>query len=296
MENFANYTISGIVNGFVYALIGIGFVLIYKSTRVFNLAQGELTIFGAYLFYSFTVQFGLPVPVGIVGAVILSGVLGLIIERLALRPIMGQPLLAVVVLTLAIGGLLRGTMMLVWGSGYLHAPKLFKYSEGVHLGRSVLISWGHISFVITSLIVVALLGLFYKYSKSGLAMRATADDTLVARALGVKVNKVLATCWSISGVVATVSGLLLTNVMGISYMATNIGFTSMAVAMVGGLESLAGMVVIGPLMGVIEYLAAGYVDPIVGGGMRDVAPFVVLMFILIVRPHGLFGWKGIERI
>ena len=296
MESLSSYIISGIVNGFVYTLVAIGFVLIYKSSGVFNLAQGDLTIFGAYLFYALTIQFRLPILLGIVGAIFFSAILGLTIERLLLRPIVGQPILSIIVLTLAMGGLLRGTMILVWGSEWLSAPALFDSSGGLRIGRIISVSWGHVTFLVTSVVFIVILALFYKYTKSGLAMRATADDTVVARALGIKVNRVLAICWSISAVAAAISGILLTNVIGLSYIASNIGFTSMAVALVGGLESLAGMVIIGPLMGVIEFAAAGYLDPLVEGGMREVAPWIVLMLVLIVRPSGLFGWKKIERI
>jgi len=296
MESFANYIIAGIVNGFVYSMIAIGFVLIYKSSRVFNLAQGEITIFGAYIFFTLTTEIGLPIPIAIVGTIIFSGILGLIIERVALRPLLGQPIFAVIVLTLAIGGLLQGIMILIWGSGWLSAPALFSYKTGLRLGRTVLVSWGHISFVAVSLFITMLLGLFYKYMKSGLAMRVVADDTVVAQVLGIRVNKVLAICWCISTIVSAIAGVLLTNVIGINYTASAIGFKSMTVALVGGLESLAGILIIGPLMGIIEYLAAGYVDPIVGGGMREVAPWVVLMVVLIIRPYGLFGWEEIERI
>ncbi|MFH1481519.1 MAG: branched-chain amino acid ABC transporter permease [Pseudomonadota bacterium] len=296
MENLANYIILGIVNGFVYTLIAIGFVLIYKSSGVFNLAQGEMTIFGAYLFYALTIQFNLSIWIGIAGAILFSAMIGLFIERVFLRPLVGQPILSIIILTLALGGLLKGTMVLVWGSNWLSAPPLFEYSDGFRMGQTILVSWGHSAFVITSLIVIILLALFYKFTKSGLAMRVTADDTVVARALGINVSKVLAVCWSISAIVAAVSGVLLTNVIGISYIASNIGFTAMAVALVGGLESLAGMVIIGPVIGIIEYVAAGYLDPLVDGGMREVAPWVVLMIVLIIRPYGLFGWKKIERI
>jgi branched-chain amino acid transport system permease protein len=296
MEGLISYVILGIVNGFVYTLIAIGFVLIYKSSGVFNLAQGEFTIFGAYLFYALTIQFKLPIYVGILGAILCSAIIGLITERIFLRRLVGQPILSIIVLTLAIGGLLQGTMILIWGSDWLSAPALFDYSEGVYLGQGILVSWGHCAFVVTSLIIAIILALFYKFTQTGLAMRVVADDTVVARVLGIEVNKVLAACWSISAVVAAISGVLLTNVIGISYMASTVGFKAMAVALVGGLESLGGMLIIGPLMGIIEYTAAAYLDPLVDGGMREVAPWVVLMIVLILKPYGLFGWKKIERI
>jgi branched-chain amino acid transport system permease protein len=295
MKEVIDYLIIGASNGCVYSLIAIGFILIFKCSKVFNFAQSEITILGAYLFYGATVQLKLPFIFGILMTLGIAVILSLTIERALLRPLIGQPIVSVIILTLALAGFMRGGMILIWGAEWLTLPSLFP-KGGVHIGKIAILSYTNIFFIIVPLVFILLLGIYYRYSWGGLAMRVTADDTVVARLLGVKVTRVLAMSWIIASVVGAVGGILLTSVTGVHYLAVEIGFKSMAVAMVGGLESLAGVILMGPFLGIVETLLAGYLDPLVGGGLSEVAAFFVLLVVLVFRPHGIFGWRTIERV
>ncbi|MEW6033264.1 MAG: branched-chain amino acid ABC transporter permease [Chloroflexota bacterium] len=294
MSEMLSYLIPGVMTGFVYALIALGFVLIYKCSGVLNLAQGELVIIGAYMFYALSAQAGLPAGVGIVGTLLLAIGLGFLVERLVMRPLIGQPILAVILVTLAVAGLLRGIMILVWGPDTLSLPRLFPLGGVDFLGVSI--SYAHLFFVLVSVVLFAVLFLFFRYSQRGLSMMAVADDQQASQSVGVRVTMVLAMAWAIAALVSATGGILLTSITGVHYSAVGIGLRAIAVVLAGGLESVGGVLIAGPLIGAMEGISAGYLDPLVGGGMRDVTAFVVLILVLMIRPYGLFGWKRIERV
>ena len=295
MEQILNYVMIGLANGCIYSLVAIGFVLIYKSSGILNFAQGSIVILSAYVFYSFSVQIGFPLLVSILMTLVFGAFLGYCIERFMLDRLIGQPILAVIILTLAFSEFLKGTMYLGWGTDILNAPSLFPKGE-INLFDIAHLDYSRLAFLIITFVLISVFALFYNKTKTGLSMKATADDTIVAGSIGIRVRKVFALTWIISCVTASAGGILLTNIMGVNYQISEIGYKAMAVALVGGLESLPGIIVIGPLMGIVEFLAAAYLDPLVGGGMRDLAPFIILLIVLIIRPHGIFGWKRIERI
>ena len=295
MAEFLNYVIVGLANGFIYSLIALGFVLIYKCSGILNFAQGAIAILGAYFFYSFATQLGLPIVVAILLALASAVLLAVIVQRFMLNRLIGQPILSIIVLTLALSELLRGVMYVSWGADLLNAPQLFPMG-GISIANIATVSYSHIAFLVITLVFIGGFAIFYNRTKVGLAMKCTADDTVVATSLGIRVPAILTIAWVVACCTAMVAGILLTNVMGISYNLSQIGFKAIAVALVGGLESLPGVLIIGPLMGIIEFLAAGYLDPIVSGGMRDLAPFIILLLVLIIRPNGIFGWARIERV
>jgi len=295
MNELINYLITGVANGFIYSMIAIGFILIFKCSKIFNFAQPEITILGAYIIYAATVQFKLPFMLGIGITIGLIAILALIIERVLLRPMIGQPILSIILLTLGLGSFVRGAIILIWGTEWLRFPPLFP-EGGVAIGRIATLSYPHVFFLSMCSLFILSLGAYYRFSRGGLAMRATADDIIVAKVLGIKVTRVLALTWVIASTVGGIGGALLTSVTGIHYTAVEIGFKAMAVGLVGGLESLAGVIVVGPLLGIAETLIAGYIDPLVGGGLSEVAAYFVLMVVLIFRPHGIFGWETIERV
>lgn len=295
MNEVINYLIIGTANGFIYSMIAIGFILIFKSSKIFNFAQAEMTILGGYIVYAVTVQAKIPFIFAIILTVGIVVIIALTIERVLLRPLIGQPILSIIILTLALGGFIKGCIILIWGSEWLRFPSVFP-EGGVSLGAFTTLSYPHIFFFGVCSLLILSLGIYYRYSRGGLAIRVAADDTIVARLLGIKVTRVFATSWVIASVIGAIGGILLSTVTGIHYSAVEVGFKSMAVALVGGLESLAGVIVIGPLLGIIETLVAAYIDPLVGGGLSEVAAFFVLMIVLIFRPHGIFGWKTIERV
>ena len=295
MQVLLDLIVLGVANGFVYALIAIGFVLIFKSSGVLNLAVGDMAMVGAYVFYGLAVQLGLGIHLAIIGVLVLAWLSGLIIERGFLRPLVGQPILAMIIMILALGGLLRGIMALIWGPYTLYAPELLGGTGSISIGNFT-VSSIHAIFIVVSLGVVALLGVFYRFTNSGLSMRAISEDVVLARSLGMKTNSVLALVWAIAGVITMTAGILLTNVMGIHYTLVELGFKAMAVALVGGLESLIGVLIIGSAIGVIEVFGAYYLNPMVGGDMEVLLPWLVLMVVLFFRPYGLFGWERIERV
>lgn len=292
---FLNYALVGLVSGFVYSLIGLGFVLIYKCSGILNFAQGAIAVLSAYVLYSLATQLGMPIAPAILLTLAVGVLLGFIIQRYMLNRLIGQPVLGIIVLTLALSELLRGIMILGWGSGILNPPSLFPIG-GFNIANVVNLSYSHIAFLIVSAIMIGGFALFYNRSKIGLAMKCTAEDVSTATSLGIRVPLILTVAWMIACLTAAVAGILVTNVMGISYNVSQIGLKGMAVVLVGGLESLPGVLIAGPLMGLIEFLAAGYLDPIVGGGMRDLAPYIVLLLVLLLRPSGIFGLARIERI
>ena len=295
MAGFLSYSVAGLANGFIYSLIALGFVLIYKCSGILNFAQGVIAIFGAYIFYSFAAQLGLPIVAAVLLTLAVGALLGFFIERFMLDRLIGQPILAIIILTLAFSELLRGIMYMGWGTDVISAPPLFPVG-GISIANVATLGYSHIAFLVITLVLIGGFAIFYNRTRVGLTMKCTADDTVVATSLGIRVPTVFAVTWVIACVTAAIAGILVTNVMGISYGVAELGYKAMAVALVGGLQSLPGIIIIGPVMGMIEFLAAGYIDPIVGGGMRDLAPFIILLIVLLVRPYGIFGWERIERI
>jgi len=285
--------VNGIMVGGLYALIALGVVLIYKSCSIFNFAQGALLMIGAYFCWQLLVRFGLPLWLSFIGTIGFATIMGLIIERFCLRPLIGQPILSAVMLTLALGYAIDGIVLLVWGGTEQLFP-VFPRTPIV-LGNISLSQEYLWSFVI-ALILFGVIAAFFRFTMSGLQMRAVAEDHQVARSLGVKVTQVFAQTWVMAAIVAAIGGILLGSLQGISTTMSMDGLTAFPVVLLGGLESTLGAIVAGPLIGLIENLGALYLDPIVGGGIKQVAPFVVMLVVLIVKPFGLFGQKRIERI
>jgi len=296
MTFFLQLVISGFALGMVYALVAIGFVLILKCSNVFNIAQGHFVMIGGYLGYTFLVTFGLPVWASLLAAIATAIIMGLLIERLALRPLVGQPILAVIMMTIALATILEGLATLIWGGEY-------KAYHGVL--PTVTLQLGELAIppemtigLMVSIAVVIILMLFFRYTKLGLAMRATAEDEQVVQSAGIRVTTVYALSWVIASVVGVIAGILLGGVSGVMIEMNSVGLKALAVALLGGMDSIGGAIVAGITLGVLENVAAGYLDPLLpaGGGLANVFPFIVIIIVLIFRPHGLFGLVEIERI
>jgi branched-chain amino acid transport system permease protein len=295
MSFFLQLMVSGFALGMVYALIAIGFVIILKCSKAFNIAQGHFVMIGGYLGFTFLVTFHLPVWVSLLAAVAVAIVLGLLIERLTLRPLVGQPVLAVIMMTIALSVVLEGLATLIWGGEY-------KTYHGVL--PTITLKVGELSIppetligVIVSIAVVAILMLFFRYTKSGLAMMATAEDEQVVQSAGIKVTTVYALSWVIACVVGVIGGIILGGVSGVMIPLANVGLKAFAVVLLGGVNSIGGAIVAGIMVGVLENVAAGYLDPLLpGGGLANVFPFIIMIIVLIFRPYGLFGLAEIERI
>jgi branched-chain amino acid transport system permease protein len=295
MNFFLQLMVSGFALGMVYALIAIGFVVILKCSKAFNIAQGHFVMIGGYLGFTFLVTFHLPVWLSLLAAVGAAIILGLIIERLTLRPMVGQPVLAIIMMTIALSVIFEGLATLIWGGEY-------KTYHGVL--PTITLKVGELSIppetligVIVSIIAVVILMLFFRYTRSGLAMMATAEDEQVVQSAGIKVTTVYALSWVIACVVGVIGGIILGGVSGVMIPLANIGLKAFAVVLLGGVNSIGGAIVAGIILGVLENVAAGYLDPLLpGGGLANVFPFIIMIIVLIFRPYGLFGLVEIERI
>jgi branched-chain amino acid transport system permease protein len=295
MTFFLQLIVTGLAQGMVYALIAIGFVIILKCSEVFNIAQGHFVLIGGYLGWTFLVLLGLPIWAALLAAIATAVIMGLLIERLMLRPMVGQPVLAVVMMTIALSTVLGGVATLLWGAEYKAYHGLLP-TITMKVGTISVPSESLIGLIVSVICVVILMFLF-RYTKIGLAMRATAEDLQVVQSVGIKATTVYAVSWVIASVVGVIGGILLGGVSGANMDLANIGLKAFAVVLLGGLNSIGGAIVAGIILGMLENVAAGYLDPILpGGGLAQVFPFFVMIIVLVFRPHGLFGLAHIERV
>jgi branched-chain amino acid transport system permease protein len=294
MTGFLQQAITGLMIGSLYALVASGIVLVYKSTHVVSLAHGQLVAFGALFFWIFLGGLGLPFWISLIPAFVLIALIGLLIERLTLRPLIGQPLLAAFLMTFAIFIALEGVFVLYLKGETRTLPSFLPTGNVIVHGISIPINQ-LISFCVAILLFIAI-SLLFKYTKVGLGMRATAEDHRLAQSAGINVRSIFSYIWILSAIVAAIAGIATANVMDIYYMLPYIGINGLIVAICGGLDSLLGALVVGLLLGVVENVGAAYLDPLVGGGVKDVAGYMVLLLVLLIRPYGLFGLVRIERI
>lgn len=292
---FLQLVINGVVVGSVYALVALGFVIIFKSTSVVNFAQGEFLLLGAYISLAVVSQTSMPFWVAVVVTLLFSVALGMLIERLILRPMIGEPVISVIMVTLGLSSLLKAVVQGIWGTDTRPFPEIFP-STPVQIGP-LPVSQGYIYSVVCVAILLLLFTLFFKYSRAGIAMRATAFSQQVAQSMGISVRRMFALAWAIAAVVSAIGGILLGGVRGgVDAALAAIGLKVIPVVILGGLDSIIGAIVGGLIVGVLENLAGGYLDPIFGGGVKEVAPFVVLVLILMIKPYGLFGKVHIDRV
>jgi branched-chain amino acid transport system permease protein len=295
MTFFLQLVVTGLALGMIYALIAIGFVIILKCSEVFNIAQGHFVLIGGYLGYTFLVPLGLPIWAALGMAIATAIIMGLAIERLTLRPLLGEPVLAVIMVTIALSTVLGGLATLLWGAEYKAYHGLLP-TITLKIGTISIPSESLIGLIV-SVICVVLLMLLFRYTKIGLAMRATAEDLAVVQSVGIRATTVYAVSWVIACVVGVIGGILLGGVSGANMELAEIGLKAFAVVLLGGVNSIGGAIVGGIILGMLENVAAGYLDPLLpGGGLAKVFPFIVMIIVLIFRPYGLFGLTRIERI
>ncbi|MCB2193655.1 MAG: branched-chain amino acid ABC transporter permease, partial [Deltaproteobacteria bacterium] len=264
------------------------------ATSIINFATGEFMMIGAYFFYTFMVMTGLPPIPSFLLVMFSSALLGLFIERAILRYMLGQPTISIVMVTIGLSSILMGLAEIIWSTDFKSFPPLFPRAPiiiGDIIVRSNLF-WG---FVV-AMIAVSLFALLFKYAKVGVAMRATAGDQMAAFSMGINVRSMFTVAWSLGAIAAALGGVIIGNIGGIQPTLGGIGLKIFPVVILGGLDSIAGAVVGGFIVGLVENIAGGYLDPYVGGGVKDLAPFVVLVLILLVKPYGLFGKEDIERL
>ena len=291
---FLQLLIQGLAVGSVYALVALGFVLIYKASSVINFAQGELLMVGAYVCLALLTTYQVPFWAGFFLTMIFSIILALLIERLVLRPMIGEPAISIIMITIGLSLVLKSVVAAIWGTQIKVFPSIFPQTP-VKVGE-IVVSQVYIYTFLASMVFLILFALFFKYSRMGIAMRATANSNQVALSMGISVKKVFAISWCIAAVVSAVGGILIGNINGVNSTLAGVGLKVFPAVILGGLDSIPGAVLGGLIIGVLENLSGGYLDQFVGGGVKEVAPFIVLVIILMIKPYGLFGTEEIERV
>lgn len=296
MAEFIQLLFLGVLVGLIYALVALGMVLIFRASGVLNFAQGQFVMLGAMIIWALMAQLQLPVWAVFPLAIACMWGLAWVVERLTIHPLVGQPVLAIIIMTLGLAVILESVAALIWGTEGRGYPVKLLPTGTMHFGAIGLPELQVYSLVAVGVIFGALL-FYLTRSRQGLAMQAIADDQQAAQAVGVSVRGILSLSWVIAGLVGMVGGYFLGNMIGIEIAAMpQFGLKAIAVMLFGGLQSIPGVMIAGPIIGICEYLTSGYLDPIVGGGLKDVFPFVILVLVLVFRPQGLFGWKIIERV
>ncbi|MBX2803468.1 MAG: branched-chain amino acid ABC transporter permease [Myxococcales bacterium] len=290
MDLFVQLTVTGLTNGAILSLAALGFVLIYKSSDVLNFAQGEFLLLGAYFAYAAIVQGGLPWPVGMAITVGCAVAMGLVVERLVLRPMVGEPVISLIMVTIGLASVLRAIVGLIWGTQPRPFPA-FIPSEPVTIGAATVGS-DRLWAIVVAGVLLAGFTLFFRLTRQGIAMRAVADDQQAAMSMGISVNRVFGWAWAIGAVSAALGGAILANIVGVGPELGHFGLYVFPVVIVGGLDSIPGAVVGGLIIGLLQAYTRGYV----GDGLDQVLPYIVLVGILLVRPYGLFGEQRVERV
>ena len=289
MDVFIQLTATGLSNGMVYALVAVGFVIIYKASDVINFAQGEFLLYGAYFGFTF-LSLGVHWSIGVILTMIAAAGIGLVVERLVLRPLIGEPVISMIMVTIGLSSLLRASVNGIWGPRPRIIPSFLPENQiqigGASLGVDRLIT------IIAALVLLVVLTLFFRYTRDGIAMRAIADDQQAALSMGISIKRVLAVAWAMAAITAAIAGIMLANLVGVGQEITYVGLRVFPVVILGGLDSIPGAIVGGAIIGLLESYTGGYI----GHGLNLIVPFIVLILVLMVRPYGLFGKEIIERV
>ncbi len=294
MDIFLQLMISGIMVGSIYALVALGWTVIYKCSGVLNLAMGELTLVGAYICLTFY-TWGLPFIPALLATLAAGFALGLVLERLVLRPMIGQPILAVIMITAGLAFFFRAIVALIWGTDtVIFSPPVFS-AEPRRFGGMVF-SDVYIWSCAAALVLLVIFVAFFQWTRWGLSMQATADDETAALSLGVSAKRVYALAWAIACMASAVGGTLLGNINGLNISISYLGLLVLPAVVLGGLNSIPGAIVGGIAIGILQNLSDGYLSRFTPGGVKDIAPFAFMVVILLFRPYGLWGWVKIERV
>ncbi len=299
MIGLVQVLIDGVLVGLVYGLVAISFVVIYRASRIVNLAQGEVLVFGALLLWTFTfglhaIGYEVPLVIGLAITFAACVALGLALERFVFRPLISQPAFTIFMASIALLILLRGIAQLVWTAETRSFPTLLP--EGVFAVGPFLVNTRLFLGGIMTLLLSVGLHLYFLHSRHGLRLAAVAEDHNTALSLGISVRSAIATAWILGTLVATCAAAVLLSGRIVSLDVAQIGFKALPVALLGGLESIRGAPLAGVLIGVGEALSMAYLDPLTNGAASGILPYGVMIAILLVRPQGLFGWKRIERL
>jgi len=294
MDLFLMTVTTGVMVGGIYALVALGWVLIYKCSGVLNLAMGEMTLIGAYVSLSFY-SMGLPFIVALAISLVIGFILGVLTERIFLDRLIGEPVLTVIMVTVGLSFFFKGVVELIWGTDTrVFEPAVFAL-EPIRVGP-LIIGQVYLWSFIAALVLLVVFVSFFKYTRWGLAMQATADDEMAALSLGVSARFVYAAAWAIAFMAAGVGGTLLGNINGLNISVSYLGLLVLPAVVLGGLNSVPGAIVGGIVIGVLQNLCGAYLDRYFPGGVKEIAPFVFMAIFLLFKPYGLWGWERIERV
>lgn len=289
---FFQLIVSGLAVGSLYALVALGFVLIYKATDILNFAHGEAMLLGA-LFCYVLISFSIPFLWAVLITAVAAMLFGFVTERLVLRPMIGEAQFAVVMVTIGLSIFLRSMSGIIFGHDNKVFPSPFSKIP-IHF-EGLVLSHTHLWSMAVSILMVLLFFLFFKYSRLGLSMRGVANDQDTAMLMGVSVKRVFAMTWGISFAIAAIAGIFLANVMVLNIGLSFVAIKAFPAVILGGMESIPGAIIGGLVIGVLETLVGGYFDQVLPGA-KDLTAFVVLFLVLMIRPYGLFGKEEIERV
>jgi len=284
--------VNGLLVGMMYALIALGFVLVYKATEAFNFAQGEFVMTGGFVAAAAATV--MPFWAATLASVVALVVFCFALERVVLRRLLGRPIIAVIMATIGVASLLRGAVVLLFGSG-TRALTMPVQEAPLFLGPIMLPPIDIVGAVV-SLIFFAVFTWLFLWTRMGLAMRAVADNQQIASAMGIDVRRYFAIAWALAGVVSALGGVIWGALLGVDNQLAVVGLKVFPVVILGGFESVPGAIVGGLIVGVVESLSSGYIDPLVGGGTKDFMPYVLMIAVLMVRPYGIFGKTPVQRV
>ncbi len=282
--------VSGLAVGCVYALVALGFILIYKTTEVLNFAQGEIMMVGAFMAYTFITILKLPFIIAILLTIIFMIFFGIFIERVFLRHLIGEPVFSLVMITVGLSVIIRTIAGMVWTHESVPFPQMFA-EKPIHIAGTV-ISPVHLGVIITTIVLVLILGIFFKFTNMGIAMRACGLNQLATLYMGISIKRTFTITWALSATVATIAGILLAPII---FLNTNMGFVGLKAfpaAVLGGFGSIPGAIVGGIIIGVSENLAGIYLP----SGFKDVFAHVLLIVVLLIKPTGIFGVPEHKRV
>jgi len=285
---------NGVLIGLMYSLIALGFVLVYKATDAINFAQGEFVMISGFIVAVAMLTYRAPVAVAVITGLGVMILFGFGLERAVLRKFIGRPVIAVVMATIGLASVLRGVGPLAWGAET--KPLALPIRDEPFVLGPIFIPPIQLVGAVVSLLFLGAFGWFFLKSRKGIAMRAVADSQQVAMAMGINVERYFALAWAMAGVVSALGGIVWGSLLGVDVHLALVGFKVFPVVILGGLDSIPGAIVGGLIVGIVENVAAGYVDPYVGGGTKDFAPYVLMIAALMIRPYGMFGKKIIERV
>ena len=286
--------VNGASIGLMYALIALGFVLVYKATDAINFAQGEFVMMAGLIAAAILGIEGAPLIAAVVATLAVMIGFGFGLEKVVLRPLLGRPVVAVIMATIGLAAVLRGLTPVIFG-GETRAVPLPIGDEPIDLGIASL-SPVQVLGSVTTLILFVAFSWFFKKSRMGVAMRAVADNQQVAQAMGINVERYFALAWAMAGIVSALGGIIWGSMLGVDVHLALVGLKVFPVVILGGLDSVGGALVGGLIIGIVESLVAGYLDPYVGGGTKDFAPYVLMIIVLMIKPYGIFGKRRIERV